>query len=534
MPTVKEILERHQDALSVKHRSDGLREDVGRHVWPNAKEMYRPNESNAGQNNHLFLYDSTAIQASLKMSSGIFSYLMPTGARWFEHKAKETKHNDIPAVQDWLSKTTEISHSELQRTNFEREIFAAIRSLVVFGTACISLELSKKKEIVYRTYHIGDISFAENSKGQIDTVFRKIVFTNRQAAQEYGKDKLPKEVQDQLKIGKFDIKHEYVHAVYPREDFDPTKVDSKGKKFESKHIHVSAKVEVKSGGFKEMPYMVGRMYVAPGELWGRSPGTDNISEIKMLNTMKKNYIIASEKSHNPTLMIQDDGVIGPPVTGPGDVMYIRSGAAEPKPLQTGLNTQGALLDVQEQQRVVKEGFFNNSFDSLGDHQNMSATEAGIRREDGLVVVAPVISVPRRELFEPIIDRTLTLLAEARKIDSPPQDIEVEIVLNSRLALAMGNMQLNAADVVLAKLSPYAEFTGAFDNFDFDVLGRKMWLMSGAPADVLKPVEERDAKRKVEQEMIRASQEAEIAKVGSEAYRNATKAPEDKSPAGELL
>lgn len=531
---LNKILDRYDRAKSRRTKYNSLMSEAGRYSWPNAQDMVRSIEQTEALLRTTELYDSTALMAAYRMTSGIFSYLMPVGAKWFEFVAQLHELNQDKNMQEWLSTATALTHKEIWRSNFQREMFITIRSMIVFGTGVISVE-RVGDEIVFKSHHIGYMFFDNNSRGEIDTVYRQIFYTARQAAQEFGEDNLSKSVKKAIANGKLEEKSEYVHYVAPNADFDSGKFGSNSKRVKSVYINIQDRTVVKKGGFDELPYFVARFSRAPGEILGRGPSIEFLPEIKMLNRMKKTFIEASEKAVNPPLIVEDDGVVGQPVTGPNGMIYIRSGAMKPEALDTGTNVALNAELIRDQQKIVRDGFFNSLFQTFEGLKNISsATEAQLRKEDDLTIVAPAITSLQKEIFNLIILRVLKLAIRAMRIPEPPVSFDFDIVYQGRLALAMSNVQTNAIETTLAKWQPYMEIAPVLENVDFDTAFRMSWLNSGAPAEGLADYDEMIARREEVEQLQKAAAEAEIADTGSKAYRNIAKAAEPGSPAEALV
>lgn len=530
---VSSILDRYQRARSRKNESDGLRQEAGQYSWPSAQDQWRNSEMSEGQLRTIHLYDSTSLMSAYTMTSNLFSYLMPVGSFWFGFTAQDEKINKDPTMQQWMSNASSLTHKEIWRSNFQREMFLTIRSMVVFGTGVISVKKSGRN-LVFQSHHIGFMSFDDNNDGEIDTVYRQIFYTTRQAIQEFGEDKLNKSALKALKANKMDEKFEYVHVVAPNADFDRDKTGSSRKKIKSLYIAVEDKQIVKQGGFDELPYLVARFSTVPNEIMGRSPAIELLPEIKMLNRMKRTFIEQSEKAVNPAMVVEDDGVIGQPVTDPGGMVYIRSGAQFPQPWQTGTNVALNAEIIAAQQQLVKEGFFNNRFQTLDDQRNMTAFEVGVRKEDDLSVVSPAVTSLQKETLDPLLGRALNLLIGMGKIDKPPVSFDFDIAYQGRLALAMAAVQSNAMLATLSLWAPYAQVKPEiFENIDFDKSIRESWLASGAPANNLNDFDLMIAQRKEIQDIQKADAQANIADTASKAFRNVSQVPEDGSPAASL-
>jgi len=525
---VSEILERYDRAKSRKNESDGLRQEAGKYSWPSAQDQWRNANMSEGQLRTQQLYDSTSLMAAYTMTSNLFSYLMPVGSFWFGFTAQDEKINNDPTMQQWMSNASSLTHKEIWRSNFQREMFLTIRSMVVFGTGVISVKKSGRN-LVFQSHHIGFMSFDDNNDGEIDTVYRQIFYTVRQAAQEFGKDNLNKSALKHFNAGKMNEKFEYVHVVAPNADFDKDKTGSSSKKIKSLYIAVEDKEIVKQGGFDELPYLVARFSTVPGEIMGRCPAIELLPEIKMLNRMKRTFIEQSEKAVNPAMIVEDDGVIGQPVTDPGGMVYIRSGAQMPQPWQTGTNVALNAEIIAAQQQIVKEGFFNNRFQSLDNQQNMTAFEVGVRKEDDLSVVSPAVTSLQKETLDPLLGRALNLLIGMNKIEKPPVSFDFDIAYQGRLALAMAAVQTNAMVATLSLWAPYAQIKPEiFENPNWDKSFRESWLASGAPANNLNDFDEMMAQRQEIEEIQKADAQASIAVDGSKAYKNVSEVPDEGS------
>jgi len=210
---------------------------------------------------------------------------------------------------------------------------------------------------------------------------------------------------------------------------------------------------------------------------------------------------------------------------------------EPKALQTGINAALNAEILRDQQDVVRNGFFYNLFQALAEHRNMTATEVVERKEEKITFLAPAITSLQKEIFSPLIERVLHLLRTTtkkdRRIPEPPVSFDFDIVYSGLLALAMSNVQANAMEATLAKWAPYDERLRVFDNVDPQKAFRKSWISGGAPAEVLREIEDIEADREIEKQLQVAAAQTEIAESASKAYRNVNEVPEEGSLAATI-
>jgi len=266
-----------------------------------------------------------------------------------------------------------------------------------------------------------------------------------------------------------------------------------------------------------MPYKIGRFELAPDEIMGRSPAIELLPDIKMLNSMRYTFVESSEKASNPPIIIEDDGVVSQPATGPADVIVKRQGAEDPHPLQTGANPQLTAEVVMQERQGLSEGFANDLFQSLANYRNMTATEVEGRREEKMVMIAPTITGLQKELLDPLIIRTLHLLEEGGEIEK--LDVDVDVTYQGRLALAMSNMQTNAIELWVAKWSPYQQYFPVLDNVNIDEGAATSALNMGVPAHLIRTEDEVSGMREKTQQAQEAKQSAELMETGSKAIRN---------------
>ena len=109
-----DILDRYNQAVNSRAPWNNTYKECARYCWPSAQNIVKSVASEGeGQILTVDIADSTAIKAALRMTSGIFSYLMPVGVKWFEFKSRDKKLGQNRVVQLWLSSATSAVHSEI-------------------------------------------------------------------------------------------------------------------------------------------------------------------------------------------------------------------------------------------------------------------------------------------------------------------------------------------------------------------------------------------------------------------------------------
>ena len=271
---------------------------------------------------------------------------------------------------------------------------------------------------------------------------------------------------------------------------------------------------------------------------GYGPAMEYIEDIRMLNRMARAVIESAEIANNPPTRVEDDGVIGQPVTGPKGMIYMRTGAQFPKPYVSGINVQSNAEVIFQMREIIRRAFFNDLFEPMGEHRNMTATEANLRENELIVIITPAVVSLASEIFSPMLTRILDLLMrtnkKAKRIPQPPDDFDYDVIYQGRLALAMSNVQANAQEVVMAKFVPYAELAPVFENIDMDKALRTSWIAQGAPAENLTNYDDMREARRQKQVLEEAAASAQIGADASKAYKNVSSVPEAGSLAEAIV
>jgi hypothetical protein len=167
---------------------------------------------------------------------------------------------------------------------------------------------------------------------------------------------------------------------------------------------------------------------------------------------------------------------------------------------------------------------------------MTATEVNARNAERLAQFSPTFSRLTTELLTPLLQRVYGILARNGAFPPPPEALiqqsptgelfipEPKVNFNSRIALAVKNMEQGATDATVQRAAALASVTqdpSVFDNFDTDRMVRESALASGMDSEYLRPQEQvaqmRQQRAQAQQQMqeMQAQQHAAevAAKVG---------------------
>ncbi len=487
---VEEIIKRLEKMKSDRSQWESHWEEVTEYVAPRYSGISTTNTKGGKRMEKVF--DCTAIDANDVFASGMYGHLC--NGRWFLLKDKNPESQEA----QWFGEASRILLEELAMSNYGQVIHEYFKKLGSIGTACLFEEQGEpgSPALNFREFNIKNYYILENSKGLVDTLYRKFQYTPRQAVQEWGEENVGRSIQKAYKDKKEDL-FDFIHAIYPREDRDDTKRDKENMPFASVYIAVKDKKVIEEDGYSEKPFMVTRIDKESEEIYGRSIGMKMLPEIKLLNKIVKTTLRAAEKVVDPPLQVPDDGFISPFKTVPGGLMYYRAGTQDRvDPLNTNADI-GLGLEMEDRRREsINRAWFVDLFLLLADKKSMTATEVLERVEEKLLLLGPMLGRLQSDLFNPLVDRSLGVLSRAGRLPPVPEGIEeYEIEYLGKLAIAMRLMEVKAMRDTMGYIEPFVTLNPTLmDNFDEDKVVRGISERLGLPADWLREREDIEAIR----------------------------------------
>lgn len=510
-----------------------LYQDTADLMYPRHDQI--TSKSTPGEQKTDELIDTTGVSASLEMVNGLSQNLI--GPRFFALRASNREVNNNEAVKWYLSIVADITHEQLFSSNFRSQFNSWLRSLVVFGTGNIFSEYTT--ELNFRDWDIASYLIKENSKGIVDTVMGKIVYTARQASQEW--DDPGRSVVEAMKNEKdWEKLFEFIFQVRPREKWNPRFRDSTNMPFESVYVSVKDKVIVSEGGFREFPYAVARWTKAPNEIWGRGEGTFLLPEVRAMQAMKRDFLECGNRHNNPALEVLAS-FPGTVKMGPRAINFVQEMGTIKAVDQHALGNFVITKEVLEmQQEVVRKGFKNDIFVQLANLKGDRRTTVEIRERiaEGLQRLGPPIFLLLNEGLSPLIERTVFLLIRNGILPRVPPELQgqqFEIEYLGRLVLQLKSHQAAGAQDWLFMIGEVSKiFPEATDVVNIDSVVRRFGETSGVNVDDMNSEEEVEAIRQERAEQMAAQRQLELAGAMASGYKDVKDAPEEGSPAAGLM
>ena len=465
-----------------------------------------------GQKKTELQYDSSVGVAAQRFSSVIESLATPQASVWHRLVPADKMLKRNRAVRLFFDELNEIlfSHRYRPMANFVGNSQQTYMGLGTYGNGALYVDKPEdgSRGLRYRNFHLGEVYFVENHAGIVDTFYRSWYMTARQIAQQFDKpgDKLPEAVTEAIKNPQqAEKKFEVLHCVYPRNDFDPRRVDPKGLRYASLYIFVQNQEEIRESGYNSFPLPVARYTQVSGEIYGRGPAQWVLPAIKVLNEQKKTVLKQGHRVVDPVLLAHDDGNLGsfslkPGALNPGGLN--KDGKRMVDVLPTGNIAVGDKM-MQMEKDVINDAFLITLFQILIDTPQMTATEVLERAREKGMLIAPTAGRLQAEFLGRMIERELDLLFQQGLVPEMPS-----ILRNTEAAeyfveydSPMSRMQrsekaagfMRALDVA----ANYAKNTGDLSPLDwlnFDTAMPEILDIQGAPTAWTRSLQDVEALR----------------------------------------
>lgn len=496
---------------------------ISEFVLPNMSGVFNGRDTLGGKKTNR-LYDSTAIQANQDLASSINSTVTNPASQWSKIRHLDEKLNNNPQVVAWLEKANDAVHLALNESNFYTEINKAYRQYTALGNMAIfeEAEFSDDGEfdgLRFRSIHLANISWSENAKGEVDTIFRKMHVSARQAAERWGEEKLPKHIAKCLHENP-DKEFIIYHAIVPRPNAQIKVTDTglaapKNRPFASIYIEQQSREILEESGYYEFPVFALRWDQLPGEVYGRGPGHVALPDIRTMNTLKEHSLKALAKSVNPPLIGVHRNILGSLDMRPGSFTVVKdiNGIRE---LPFNPRFDITQFSADQLQESIKAGFFLDKLMLPPRTQTgeMTAFEVAQRAEQMQKVLGPTMGRLHNELLQPLLIRTFKILLRAGALPQVPDalrqsGIDVEIIFVNQLARAqkvedLGNITQWAQELAaLAQVKPEV-----LDYINADGIAKHTAKIRGVPEIVVtneEEVQEIRAQRAQQQQQAQALQ-----------------------------
>ena len=474
--------------------------DLSQYISPRRSRFF-VQDANKGDKRNQKIIDSTGTLAARTMRAGMMSGITSPARPWFKLSTTQASYKDSEEVKTWLQDVTSEMVGFFIRSNLYNVLPIIYGDLGIFGTACMIVEEDFSGDVINcQSFPIGSYMISANEKGKIDTFFREFQMTVRQLIQKFGMlpngeinwDNLSTQVRYLWDAGQLEAWIEVAHAIYPNDDWDENKPNSKNKKYASVYYERGAigssigftggaSVDnkfLRESGYDIFPVLAPRWEVAGEDVYGTScPGMDALGDIKQLQMGEKRSAQAIEKQINPpmigptSLRSQKASVL------PGDITYLDED--QNKKLRSVYDIQFNIAQLEAKQAQIRQRvsrcFYEDLFLMLAnsDRRQITAREIDERHEEKLLALGPVLEQLNQDVLDPLIELGFAIGMKKGLFPPPPEELQgapLKVEYVSILAQAQKMVALGAIDKFTIYVSNLMQVSpGISDKIDFDQL-----------------------------------------------------------------
>ena len=496
--------------------------------WQEIVEVQAPNRGRfitkreLGKKKYIKILNNIAGRALRDATSGIFAGTASPSTKWF---TLETYNPDLmrtDPVRRWVFQAEEIVRAVLRDSNFYSEYPTAISEVLLFGTSSLTQLPNFDSITRFYCHTIGTYLIGTNNEGNVDTFVLTRRMTARQMRQEFGEDKIPKQLRlPQVQNAR--TTYEVIQFIEPNKDYDPKKLEAKFKRFSSTwFVRGFGKESImRESGFDRMPTYILRWATADEYAWGVDcPGMVALSDVNSLQQRERDKAKSIDRMVRPKLQ-------GPTALAgmklnerEGDVIaFDQEGAGRGiTPIfQIDPRIQEMRQDIQAYEQAILQAYFVDLFRAISSMQGVqprNQLELSQRNAEALLLLGPVLERLQRELLSQVLANTFAICMENELFPEMPPELEngaLNIRFISSLAQAQRSQDLAALGdfsqfaITLATSMPYTA-----DKVDGDFLLDSFVNLRGANPRV---VRDQEAANQIRQQ--RAQDQQQLAAVQTE-------------------
>lgn len=513
MTTASDLAKRHGALKSARSTWESHWREVAERVLPRQNDFFGAGLTQGAKRTDK-VYDSTGEIALTKFAAVMEALLTPRTQTWHKLKPKNLGLAENDEIKLWFEGVNKrlFDARYSPRARFGTMAHAHYMSLGAFGTGPMFIDKAPLGPLLYKSCHIGQVYFAENAWGVIDTVHREFILSARQATQKFDKARLPSKVVSASEKTP-DAEFTFVHCTKPNEERAQGKRDYTGMPWASYYFTLQEPAVIEEGGYSSFPWAISRYVTAPSETYGRSPAMSALPDIKLLNEAMKVTHSQWHQALDPPWLTMDE-FMSPVHSRPGAVN--RSGLDDqgrPRivPLVPASNFEVSFELTNQKRDTINDVFLVRILQIILENPQMTATQVlEIAQQKG-VLLAPVMGRQQSEFLGPLIERELDLLSTAGLLPDPPDELleaggEYDIEYESPLALAQKAQTGLSVLRTWESVGPMAAADpSVLDEFNLGKMARTVAESNGLPADCFNSKEQIEAlaEQRAQQQALQA-------------------------------
>lgn len=472
--------------------------DIQAYISP-TRGHFDDKSPNQGQEiDHKTILNGHASRALGKLASGMTSGLTSPSRPWFKLGLSDDDLQQFDPVKEWLGVVQERMLGVFAKSN----IYGALNGIYYetggFGTAAMAILPDHEDVIRARLFTCGEYALGTGPDCRTNAFARRQWMTVGQIVREYGINNVSVTTRQLYNDRKVDTWVQVSQLIQPNPEANGSPMMMR-KAYRSVHWENNSPTDtfLRVGGFRRFPILAPRWNTTTtADVYGRGPAWDALGDVKMLQKMEKDALMALDKVADPP--VQADGNVVEQVNLlPGGLT--RSSNTSPnagvRPVyQLNPDFNAIESKIQNTKQAISEAFYADLFLMISQvgGGKMTAREVVERHEEKLLMLGPVLERLESELLDPLIDLTFETMMDAGLIPPPPEELQgmdLNIEYISMLAQAQKMVGTTAVEQLLAFAGNLAGVKPAIlDKIDEDEAMDQYAGMLGTPPKIVRSAE----------------------------------------------
>lgn len=446
--------------------------DICDYMLPHASSLLCNSPSQADERwRHIF--DTAATEALDISVAGHMTYATPIGVGWLSLALRnEPELAEVGEVKAFLAELSSRMISIAQQSNTEQDFQLLTRDCLAFGGAASVIDDDDIYTIWHHYVPVGDYAIGANFRGQVDTLYRELRITLRQAVDEFGLEKLCADSRHKYLLGArhWDDPITIVQAIEPRPggkrfDDDGKPMPALQMPWRSIYWEKDSKKDdgvLRESGYRVFPVLAPRYSTQGRGLYGYGPGCVALSHVRSLQ----------HRHHRLAEVIdwKSKGLFTAPTTASGQANQWRPGgrvlvdSPNPQPIRNVVDNNAdinhLLMDIQDVREQIRRVLHADTFTLLSsiDAKNVTAEAVLQKKQEKFDILGPLTARLLNEMPRPWVDITYAAMEAKRLIPPVPQ-----VLLERRAQVDPEFESVLAKSAKSQKLASLSGFTGFVAN-----------------------------------------------------------------------
>lgn len=420
------------------------------------------------------IIDSTGTFAKRTLQSGMHSGITSPARPWFRLTTFDPGLKEHDPVKQYLAFVEQRMREVFQGSNLYNAFHTGYGDLAVFGQSCGILAEDDNDLIRMNQLMHGRFWLARDERGRATTCYRQFKWSVQRIVSRFGYDKCSQSIKTAWDGAKYDQTYDIWHAIEPRMNREPGKIDKANKPFLSNYWEDGGNEGklLEESGFDENPIIAPPWEIADDDHYGVSPGMIALGDIKMLQIEQTRKLEAIDKMVRPPMTGPTSMRGNPNSLLPGSITFVDdpTGKGFRPSMEVKLPLSDLREDIREGQERIRAANYADLFLMISQMEGIqprNSFEIAERKEEKLLMLGPVLENIYNAQLEPVIERTFAVLARMNQLPPLPEELnggEVKVEYISMLAQAQKAVSTGG-------IERFAAFVGQMAAVKPDVLDK---------------------------------------------------------------